>query len=155
MQSLLILPVIAKNRVIGTLNIASSVPDYFSNEIVDKLSIFTNQIALALDRIAAYESLQDSAYHDFLTGLPNYRMFKIRITEALERAKQQKNLLAAVMFIDLDRFKMVNDTFGHATGDLLLKQIGQLLSSCLSSEDTVSRFGGDEFSILLPNIHDQ
>lgn len=152
MQSLLILPVIAKNSVIGTLNIASSVPDYFSKEIVDKLSNFTNQIALALDRIAAYESLHDSAYHDFLTGLPNYRMFKICIMEALEMAKQQKNTLSAVMFIDLDRFKMINDTFGHETGDLLLKHISQLLSSCLSSEDIVSRFGGDEFSILLPNI---
>ena len=153
MQALLILPFIAKNRVIGTLNIASSVPNFFSNERVDKLSNFTNQIALALDRIAAYESLQDSAYHDFLTGLPNYRMFKIRITEAVERAKQLKNIQAAVMFINLDRFTMVNDTFGHETGDLLLKDIGELLSSCLSSEDTVSRFGGDEFSILLPNIH--
>lgn len=152
MKSLLILPVIAKNRVIGTLNIASSVPDYFSKEIVDKLSPFTNQIALALDRIAAYESLQDSAYHDFLTGLPNYRLFKIRIMEALERAKEQKHLLGAVMFIDLDRFKMVNDTFDHATGDLLLKHISQLLSNSISSEDTVSRYGGDEFSILLPNI---
>lgn len=150
MQSLLILPVIAKNSVIGTLNIASSVPDYFSDEIVDKLSIFTNQIALALDRIDAYESLQDSAYHDFLTGLPNNRLFKLRITETLEKDPQQ---LAAVMFIDLDRFKMVNDTFGHETGDLLLKHIGQLLCSCVSSEDTVARFGGDEFSILLPNIH--
>lgn len=151
MQSLLILPVIAKNSVIGTLNIASSVPDYVSSEIVDKLSIFTNQIALALDRIAAYESLQDSAYHDFLTGLPNNRMLKIRITEAMERSIQ----LAAVMFIDLDRFKMVNDSFGHETGDLLLKHIGQLFCSCVSSTDTVARFGGDEFSILLPNLHDQ
>lgn len=152
MASLLILPVIAKNRVIGTLNIASFVPDYFSKEIIDKLSNFTNQIALALDRIAAYESLQNSAYHDFLTSLPNYRMFKIRVTEALEKGKQQKDLLAAVMFLDLDRFKIFNDTFGHATGDLLLKHVSQVLSSCLSSEDTVSRFGGDEFSILLPNI---
>lgn len=152
MESLLILPVIAKSRVIGTLNISSTVPDYFSNEIIDKLSHFTNQIALALDRIAAYESLQDLAYRDFLTDLPNCRMFKICITEALEREKQQKNPLAAVMFIDLDRFKIVNDTFGHAIGDLLLKQVSQLLISCLSSEDTVSRLGGDEFSILLPNI---
>lgn len=155
MQSLLILPVIAKKRVIGTLNIASSIPDYFSEEIIDKLSNFTNQIALALDRIAAYESLQESAYHDFLTGLPNYRLFKIRITETLERAEQQKNKMAAILYIDLDRFKMVNDTFGHATGDSLLKRIGELLTSCISSEDTVSRFGGDEFSILLPNIQNQ
>ena len=154
-RSLLVLPVIAKNKVIGTLNISSKIPDFFSTEIVEKLSNFTNQIALALDRIAAYESLQNSAYHDFLTGLPNYRMFKIRVSELIEKTNNQEHSLAAVMFIDLDRFKMVNDTFGHATGDLLLKHIGQLLSSCLTNQDIVSRFGGDEFSIFLPNIKNQ
>ena len=74
--SLLILPIVAKNNVIGTLNLATDQPDFFSKEIIPKLSVFTNQIALALDRVAAYESLQKSAYHDYLTGLPNYRLFK-------------------------------------------------------------------------------
>lgn len=154
-QSILILPVIAKNKVIGTLNVASTAPDYFSKKIVNQLSIFTNQIALALDRSSAYESLQYSAYHDYLTGLPNYRLFKLRLEEAIEQAKQQKHPLIALMFIDLDRFKLVNDSFGHAIGDKLLKEVSQLISSCVSSKDTVSRFGGDEFSVLLPNIKTQ
>lgn len=149
MQSLLILPVIVKNKVIGTLNLASTVADYFSPKIVEQLAPFTNQIALALDRITAYESLHHSANHDFLTGLPNYRLFKKRITETLEKEKKQR---AAVIFIDLDRFKIVNDTFGHATGDLLLQHVSQILTHSISPKDTVCRFGGDEFSILLPNI---
>jgi GAF domain-containing protein len=74
--SLLILPIIAKNKFIGTLNLATDKHDFFSKEIIPKLSVITNQIALKLDRVAAYESLQKSAYHDYLTGLPNYRLFK-------------------------------------------------------------------------------
>ena len=151
MRSLLILPIIAKNKVIGTLNLASVKTDYFSQEVIDKLTVFTNQIALALDRVAAYESLQKSAFHDYLTGLPNYRLFKICIQEAIEKAETTKTLVS-VMFLDLDRFKAVNDTFGHDTGDLLLKYIAKQITSCLSEEDTVSRIGGDEFSIVMPQL---
>ena len=99
----------AKNNVIGTLNLADNQPDFFSEEIIQKLSVFTNQIALALDRVAAYESLQKSAYHDYLTGLPNYRLFKIRAEDVLQKAKMNQSL-SSFMFLDLDRFKMVNDT---------------------------------------------
>ena len=87
--SLLILPIVAKNNVIGTLNLASNQPDFFSEEIIQKLSVFTNQIALALDRVSAYESLQKSAYHDYLTGLPNYRLFKIRAEECTTESKNE------------------------------------------------------------------
>lgn len=151
MRSLLILPIIAKNKVIGTLNISSAKPGYFTNEVIEKLDVFTNQIALALDRVAAYESLQKSAFHDYLTGLPNYRLFKICIQEALENAETD-NSLVSVMFLDLDRFKAVNDTFGHDTGDLLLKYIAKQITSCLSEDETVSRIGGDEFSIVIPHM---
>ncbi|WP_071393971.1 EAL domain-containing protein [Bacillus tuaregi] len=153
MKSLLILPIIAKNKAIGTLNIASSKKDYFSEDIIEQLTSFTNHIALAFDRVAAYESLHKSAYHDFLTGLPNFRLFKICVQDALEKAKQN-NTLVAILFMDLDRFKAVNDTFGHATGDLLLKYISKQIVSCLAEGDTVSRIGGDEFTVLLPFLTD-
>lgn len=149
MKSLAILPVIAKNNVIGTLNMASTIEDYFSTKVIEQLHLFTNQIALALDRIVAYETLHHSANYDFLTGLPNYRLFKKRITDTLKKGQDK---LAAVLFIDLDRFKMVNDTFGHATGDLLLKHVSQTLLHCISTQDMASRFGGDEFAILLTNM---
>ena len=152
--SLLILPIVAKNNVIGTLNLASDQQDFFSEEIIQKLSVFTNQIALALDRVSAYESLQKSAYHDYLTGLPNYRLFKIRAEEVLQKAKMNQSL-SSFMFLDLDRFKMVNDTFGHETGDLLLKYISKRIVSCLTDQDTVARIGGDEFMILIPTINNR
>lgn len=151
MRSLLILPIMAKSKAFGTLNIANQAPNYFSKAVIDKLTVFTNQIALALDRVSAYESLQKAAYHDYLTGLPNYRLLKICIQDALEKAKQNHSLVG-IIFLDLDRFKMVNDTFGHATGDLLLKYIAKIIVTCLSEKETVSRIGGDEFSILLPTI---
>lgn len=152
MKSLLMLPIIAENKVIGTLNIANNAPHFFSNTLVNQLTLFTNQIALALDRITAYESLNHAANHDFLTGLPNYRYYKKRMHEILKSKNGELNAQAAVLFIDLDRFKLVNDTFGHATGDVLLQQVAQLITECLSKDDLASRFGGDEFSILLPNI---
>ena len=152
--SLLILPIIAKNKVIGTLNLATDKHDFFSKEIIPKLSVITNQIALKLDRVAAYESLQKSAYHDYLTGLPNYRLFKIRAEDVLQKAKMNQSL-SSFMFLDLDRFKMVNDTFGHETGDLLLKYISKRIVSCLTDHDTVARIGGDEFMILIPTINNR
>ncbi len=155
MQSLLVMPIIAKSDAIGTLNIASSLPNYFSKQMVNGLSVFTNQIALALDRITAYESLQYLAYHDYLTDLPNYRLFKNRLTETIEAAKMQPNRQFAILFLNIDRFKMINDTLGHSMGDLLLKQISHKLSQCISQKESIARFGGDEFSILLPNIADR
>ena len=152
--SLLILPIIAKNKFIGTLNLANDKHDFFSKEIIPKLSVITNQIALKLDRVSAYESLQKSAYHDYLTGLPNYRLFKIRAEDVLQKAKMNQSL-SSFMFLDLDRFKMVNDTFGHETGDLLLKYISKRIVSCLTDHDTVARIGGDEFMILIPTINNR
>lgn len=153
MHSLLILPIIAKNKPIGTLNISSKSPGFFSEKMVETLSSYTSQIALALDRIEAYESLQYSAYHDYLTGLANYRLFKTRLNATIDNAKKKPNSLFAVIFLDLDRFKLINDTLGHANGDILLKQVGNKLERTIGVDDTVTRFGGDEFSILLPRIN--
>ncbi|WP_147533418.1 EAL domain-containing protein [Bacillus marasmi] len=152
MHSLLILPIIIKNKPIGTFNISCETTNFFTEKMVETLSAYTSQIALALDRIDAYESLQYSAYHDYLTGLPNYRLFKISLNSIIKKAKKNPKAIFAVIFLDLDRFKMINDTLGHANGDILLKQVGNKLESTLDKGDMVTRFGGDEFSILLPNI---
>ena len=91
------------------------------------------------------------AYHDLLTSLPNRALFQDRLIQALAHAKRYKQPLA-VMYLDLDRFKLVNDSLGHAIGDKLLKVAAERILSCLREEDTLARFGGDEFTLLLPHI---
>jgi diguanylate cyclase (GGDEF)-like protein len=91
------------------------------------------------------------ALHDSLTDLPNRVLFNDRIEQALRQARRER-LLGAVLLIDLDRFKEVNDTLGHQKGDLLLKEIGVRLGGALRESDTIARLGGDEFGVLLPSL---
>jgi diguanylate cyclase (GGDEF)-like protein/PAS domain S-box-containing protein len=103
------------------------------------------------ERKSAEEQIEYQAYHDALTALPNRLLFRDRLTVALAHAKRQQHLLA-VMFLDLDRFKYVNDTLGHSVGDELLKSIAGRLQSMLREEDTIARMGGDEFTLLLADL---
>jgi diguanylate cyclase (GGDEF)-like protein len=102
---------------------------------------------------AAHRALRLALY-DMLTDLPNRKLFTDRLLHSLARAKRDKNQLA-VMFIDLDRFKPVNDEFGHAVGDLLLKEVAGRLQDCVRKSDTVARLGGDEFVVLIPTIQEK
>lgn len=97
------------------------------------------------------ERLSHDARHDALTGLPNRLMFQDRFTQVLESA-QRHGRLAAVLYLDLDGFKAVNDSHGHTAGDQLLRQAARRLEDCVRAEDTVSRFGGDEFGIVLATV---
>ncbi|HUP95214.1 MAG TPA: EAL domain-containing protein [Burkholderiales bacterium] len=97
------------------------------------------------------EQFRQLAHYDILTQLPNRALFYDRLAHGLAQAKRNK-LTLAVMFIDVDRFKNVNDTFGHAAGDLLLKQVADRLSGCVRGEDTVGRLSGDEFAIVLSRL---
>jgi len=94
------------------------------------------------------------AFHDALTGLPNRALFMDRLEHVIARAKRHPTYLYGVLFLDLDRFKVINDSLGHGIGDKLLVEVGQRLKSCLRPGDTVARLGGDEFSILLEDIAD-
>ncbi|HVZ80049.1 MAG TPA: GGDEF domain-containing protein [bacterium] len=91
------------------------------------------------------------AHHDPLTGLPNRLLFYDRLTQALSQAERTSKTLA-VLFIDLDHFKQVNDSLGHPVGDLLLREMAQWIQNCLRSGDTVARQGGDEFTVILTNL---
>lgn len=99
-------------------------------------------------RKKAEERIKYMAYHDLLTGLPNRMKFQEKLEEAIASA-QMNNDVFSVMFLDLDRFKIINDTQGHSVGDELLKSVGERLLQCVESHDMVARFGGDEFAVLL------
>jgi diguanylate cyclase (GGDEF)-like protein/PAS domain S-box-containing protein len=104
------------------------------------------------DRKQAEERLVHNAFHDVLTGLPNRALFKDHLRLAINRAKRSKDHLYAVLFLDLDRFKVINDSLGHLIGDQLLVGIARRLESSLRPGDTVARLGGDEFTVLLEDL---
>ncbi|VEP11628.1 Response regulator receiver modulated diguanylate cyclase/phosphodiesterase with PAS/PAC sensor(S) [Hyella patelloides LEGE 07179] len=104
------------------------------------------------ERQKAEQTIKYQAFHDTLTGLANRSLFNCKLASALQKSHQSQNKLA-VLFFDLDRFKTINDTLGHAIGDRLLQAVVERLLSCIRDGDTISRWGGDEFTLLLPHIH--
>lgn len=111
------------------------------------------QIQDITDRKSAEERLLHEAMHDVLTGLPNRALFMDHLKLSVERVKRRDDRLFAVLFLDLDRFKIINDSLGHMVGDQLLVGIARRLETCLRPGDTVARLGGDEFTILLEDLN--
>jgi diguanylate cyclase (GGDEF)-like protein/PAS domain S-box-containing protein len=105
------------------------------------------------DRKFAEERVQQLAYFDALTGLPNRSLLQDRLTKALATAERRKEMVA-VLFLDLDRFKLVNDSLGHSAGDILLKNVADRLQRCARDQDTIARISGDEFLLMLSGVKD-
>jgi len=101
--------------------------------------------------VQRHQAMEAAANHDVLTGLPNRRLLDDRLTQAMERCKRTKTLMA-VCFLDLDRFKPINDALGHAAGDVVLRVVAQRMLQALRGADTVARIGGDEFVLLLCDL---
>jgi diguanylate cyclase (GGDEF)-like protein/PAS domain S-box-containing protein len=124
----------------------------------DEAGVVTGYQAIIHDiteRKRSEERLLHNALHDSLTGLPNRALLADRLDQAFARMRRYHDQGFAVLFLDLDRFKVVNDSLGHAVGDKLLLRIAEVLKSCVRDEDTVARMGGDEFAILLNGVHDE
>ncbi len=118
------------------------------------LQLFAVRAAAELERKRTEKTIDYMASYDALTGLPNRRLFTEMLNRELAMAGQRKEL-AVVMFLDLDRFKNINDTLGHAMGDRFLQEVAKRLSGCIRHEDVVARFGGDEFMLLLTGIRNR
>ncbi|HSG11506.1 MAG TPA: EAL domain-containing protein [Gammaproteobacteria bacterium] len=128
-------------------------------ELEERVAIRTQELEIANIELASSKEQAEAvakrmeyhAHHDALTGLPNRILLNDRIHKGLAHARRQQSMLA-LLFLDLDRFKIINDSLGHAVGDQLLRVISRRLKSCLREGDTIARLGGDEFMVLLPDI---
>ena len=145
-------PLIAHQRAIGALVVQSYTGDVtYGERDLQLLQFVSTQVAAAIERKRTEARLSHMARFDHLTDLPNRMLFRDRLQNALARARREVDRLA-VLYLDLDRFKDVNDQRGHAAGDRLLCEVSNRLAACVRESDTVGRLGGDEFAVLLPRI---
>jgi diguanylate cyclase (GGDEF)-like protein len=159
-RSSIALPLNHRTHMLGALTIYSFVADAFSAEEVKLLEELANDLAYGIETLRtriehaeAEKKLEFLAHHDILTGLPNRLLLRDRYEQAIAQADRAHSGVA-VLFLDLDNFKQVNDTLGHNYGDQLLVRVVERLRGCLRDADTISRQGGDEFVILLTNLRD-
>ncbi len=147
---LIICPLKIKDILLGA--IITMVDSESYNELNEEdLLELADRAAVAISNAQWEKKLFHQAHYDALTKLPNRYLFKDRLEQAIERAKRN-NLNVAVLFIDLDRFKSINDSLGHAVGDKLLAEVSTILLKCVRTYDSVARFGGDEYTIVISDV---
>jgi len=151
-RSLLAIPMITHEKVLGFLAFENvKATRTWKDEHVNLLKVLANILADAKAKTDAEKEIQMRAFYDQLTGLPNRYLFKEKLTQAiLDAARTGRKV--GVIFLDLDSFKAVNDTMGHERGDELLRMIADRLRKCVRKSDSVSRFGGDEFLLMINNL---
>ncbi|MBS4052819.1 MAG: EAL domain-containing protein [Methylomonas sp.] len=161
MKTLLAVPIARHDRVYGRIYLSDKENgEPFGKPDEDLALSFAHSLSLVLDNAReieevkqARQSLDYMAHFDHLTGLPNRTLLKDRVDQAIYHAHRNQCMIG-VLFLDLDNFKVVNDTIGHTCGDALLKSVSQRISDCLREGDTAVRLGGDEFIVLLPDLSD-
>ncbi|MGA8016482.1 MAG: EAL domain-containing protein [Candidatus Dormiibacterota bacterium] len=145
---------VVEGRVLGTVVVGERLGRgrTFDEEDRMLLDALAAQVGVTVERVRFDERLNQQAFHDALTGLANRSLFADRVAHALERRVPPGRYRAAVLFIDLDDFKVVNDSLGHPSGDLLLQAVTQRLRRVVRPFDTVARWGGDEFAVLVEDV---
>ena len=138
-------------KIIGHLAVMDDKTMLDKKRTLSILKIFAARAGAEMERKRTESAMRNMAYHDALTGLPNRILLNDRLEMALLQA-QRNNGLVALLYIDFDHFKQINDGLGHDVGDELLQSVGNRLKECLRQQDTVARLGGDEFILLLPEI---
>ncbi len=153
-----IAPLFTAGELLGTLSasfgVGTPASSYEDPDVHERLARFADQAATTLRNLDLLEKISHMAWHDALTGLPNRRLFEDRVEQELIRSRRVGEPVC-MFFVDLDHFKRVNDTYGHAVGDELIQLVSERLVGTVRSQDTVARVGGDEFAILLPGLADQ
>jgi diguanylate cyclase (GGDEF)-like protein len=153
--SVLVIPIIVEMEFWGFIELHQCTQEYeWSPQEISIMFAMAASMSAAIQRQNTEELMRHQAYHDALTDLPNRTLFTDRLQQALSAA-QRSETGVAVMFMDLDRFKNINDTLGHSVGDDLLHEVSHRLRLCLRDGDTVARWGGDEFTVLLSQIHSE
>ncbi|AGL14154.1 GAF sensor-containing diguanylate cyclase/phosphodiesterase [Actinoplanes sp. N902-109] len=146
LKAVMAVPVHENGEVVGCLSVGTyAAPREWDKSAQEVLLAFAEHVSLALTDAQTLAAM-DQAFHDSLTGLASRALFLTRMERAFEAGAG-----TAMLFVDLDRFKVVNDSLGHAAGDQLLQQVAERIQTCLRSGDTAARLGGDEFAVLLPN----
>lgn len=153
-HSLLFVPVMKDGEITALIyaNRSQSSPHPFTRHDLALLVAMSHPISLSVQRKEAEEKLLHDSNHDPLTNLPNRILYLDRLTQLIARSKRREDYSFAVLFIDLDNFKLINDSLGHIVGDKLLIEVGHRLRQSLREEDTLARFGGDEFAVLADDI---
>ena len=154
-KSMAIVPLIAAGTTIGTLELTSERSGAFDERHVAIATMLASEAAMALENARLYDEIRHQALHDGLTGLANRVLFRDRVIQALERNRGREGRPFGILFIDLDDFKVLNDTLGHARGDDVLVAAAQRVENSLRPSDTAARLGGDEFAVLLDDVGDE
>ncbi len=149
-RSLMVVPLKTKDRIIGALSVDSDLPNAFTAHDEHLLTIAASQVAVAIENATLYTEVQKLAVTDALTGVANRRAFDEAIENEVVRVARYGHPLSLI-FVDIDDFKLFNDTYGHPAGDVQLQEIAKILSSDVRLPDMVARYGGEEFVLLLPH----
>jgi len=147
-ESLLVLPLLVKDEVIGTFTVAAQRAGAFPGDRREMLGVIANQVAISMRGARMYEALEEQATTDGLTGLVNHRTFQERFSTMLGRAERHE-LPVSLLLTDIDHFKRVNDSYGHPTGDEVLRRVAAILKASARKIDIVARYGGEEFALVL------
>ncbi len=166
-EARMIIPLMSGRKVLGVLNLETRRAEHFTPELFEFVKLIAARAAAAIansnlygistTRLAELQSLYAQlayqAEHDYLTGLSTRQQFESELTHSVAAARENAHMVG-LLYVDLDRFKLINDTLGHAAGDRLLMKVASRLRQCVDENATVARIGGDEFAVLLPGLTD-